>query len=65
MTPALRAASVGGGPGSRPVAVGRRSSRSACTMAPDDVVSLALTVGLAAGLTLTLLLRGRSASPSR
>ena len=32
-------------------------------MAPDDVVSLALTLGLAAVLTLTLLLRGRLAAP--
>ncbi len=34
-------------------------------MDPDDVVSLALTVGIAAVLTLALLLRGRRASPSQ
>jgi hypothetical protein len=34
-------------------------------MAPDDVISLALTVGIAAVLTIALLLRARSASPGR
>jgi hypothetical protein len=34
-------------------------------MNPDDVVSLALTFLIAAVLTITLLLRGRRASPSR